>query len=75
VERSDLIVTVPEPLARYFSTVSAGIRYVRPPFDPPRIDLKQFWHRKFHHDARNSWLRSLICRLFQKSRRARPDRR
>jgi DNA-binding transcriptional LysR family regulator len=71
VERSDLIVTVPEPLARYFSTVSARIRCVRPPFDPPRIDLKQFWHRKFHHDARNTWLRSLICRLFQDSRRAR----
>ena len=69
VERSDLIVTVPEPLARYFSTVSARIRYVRPPFDPPRIDLKQFWHRKFHHDARNSWLRGLICQLFQKSGR------
>lgn len=70
VERSDLIVTVPEPLARYFSSVSARIRCVRPPFDPPRIDLKQFWHRKFHHDARNGWLRALICRLFQRTRRA-----
>ena len=69
VERSDLVVTVPEPLARYFSTVSARIRCVRPPFDPPRIDLKQFWHRKFHHDARNTWLRSLVCRLFQKQPR------
>jgi DNA-binding transcriptional LysR family regulator len=74
VERSDLLVTVPEPLARYFSTVSARIRCVRPPFDPPRIDLKQFWHRKFHHDARNGWLRALVCRLFQKSA-ARQDAR
>jgi DNA-binding transcriptional LysR family regulator len=73
VERSDLIVTVPEPLARYFSTVSARIRCVRPPFDPPRIDLKQFWHRKFHHDARNAWLRALVCRLFQKTRAPRPQ--
>jgi DNA-binding transcriptional LysR family regulator len=68
VEQSDLLVTVPEPLARYFSTVSARIRCVRPPFEPPRIDLKQFWHRKFHHDARNTWLRELICRLFQRPR-------
>jgi len=68
VEQSDLIVTVPEPLARYFSTVSAGIRCVRPPFEAPRIDLKQFWHRKFHHDARSAWLRALMCRLFQRSR-------
>jgi len=66
VEQSDLVVTVPVPLARYFSTVSARLRVVRPPFDPPRIDLKQIWHRKFHHDARNRWLRSLMCDLFQK---------
>ena len=66
VEQSDLVVTVPVPLARYFSTVSAGIRIVRPPFDPPRIDLKQIWHRKFHHDARSRWLRNLMCGLFQK---------
>lgn len=66
VEQSDLVVTVPVPLARYFSTVSARIRVVRPPFDPPHIDLKQIWHRKFHHDARNRWLRSLMCSLFQK---------
>jgi DNA-binding transcriptional LysR family regulator len=72
VEHSDLIVTVPEPLGRYFAGVSARIRCVRPPFDPPHIDLKQFWHRKFHHDARNAWLRNLVCRLFQKhERRAR----
>ena len=66
VEQSDLVVTVPVPLARYFSTVSARLRVVRPPFDPPRIDLKQIWHRKFHHDARNRWLRNLMCGLFQK---------
>jgi hypothetical protein len=27
--------------------------------------LKQVWHRKFHHDERNRWLRSMVCRLFQ----------
>jgi DNA-binding transcriptional LysR family regulator len=70
VEQSDLIVTVPEPLARYFSSVSARIRVVRPPFNPPRIDLKQSWHRKFHHEPRNRWLRGLVCGLFQKSSRS-----
>lgn len=69
VAQSDLIVTVPEPLARYYCSVSAQLRVVGLPFDLPRIDLKQFWHRKFHHDERNSWLRALICRLFQDSRR------
>lgn len=65
VAQSDLIVTIPEPLARYFSNVSAHLRVVSLPFEPPRIDLRQFWHRKFHHDERNRWLRALVCKLFQ----------
>lgn len=69
VERSDLVVIVPEPLANYFSTVSTRIRSVKLPFDPPRIDLKQFWHRRYHHDARNRWLRNFVCGLFQTPRR------
>lgn len=67
VAQSDLIVTVPEPLARYFSRVSAQLRVVGLPFDPPRIDLRQFWHRKFHHDERNRWLRSVVADLFQRA--------
>lgn len=66
VAQSDLIVTIPEPLARYFARVSANVRNVGLPFDPPRIQLKQFWHRKFHHDQRNAWLRSRVCALFQR---------
>lgn len=72
VAQSDLIVTVPEPLARYFSNTSSQVRVVGLPFEPPRIDLKQFWHRKFHHDARNRWLRELTCKLFQAPRTQRP---
>jgi DNA-binding transcriptional LysR family regulator len=68
VAQSDLIVTVPEPLARYFASVAADLRLVSLPFDPPRIALKQFWHRKFHDDVRNRWLRALVCRLFQDRR-------
>jgi DNA-binding transcriptional LysR family regulator len=65
VAQSDLIVTIPEPLARYFASIAAGVRLVQLPFDPPRIAIKQFWHRKFHHDARNRWLRGVACELFQ----------
>ena len=68
VAQSDLIVTVPEPLGRYFSEASTQVRVVALPFESPRIDLKQFWHRKFHHDARNRWLRALTCQLFQRPR-------
>jgi DNA-binding transcriptional LysR family regulator len=67
VEQSDLIVTVPEPLAHYFCSVSAHLRMIGLPFEPPRIDLKQSWHRKFHHDERNRWLRSVVAGLFQRT--------
>jgi DNA-binding transcriptional LysR family regulator len=65
VAQSDLVVTIPQPLALYFSRVGANVRVVGLPFEPPRIALKQFWHRKYHRDARNRWLRNLVCRLFQ----------
>jgi DNA-binding transcriptional LysR family regulator len=65
IAQSDLIVTIPEPLAHYFSSIAAGVRVVQLPFEPPRIAIKQFWHRKFHHDARSRWLRALSCELFQ----------
>lgn len=65
VAQSDLIVTIPEPLARYFARASTNLRAIGLPFEPPRIQLKQFWHRKFHHDQRNAWLRSRVCALFQ----------
>jgi DNA-binding transcriptional LysR family regulator len=66
IAQSDLIVTIPEPLARYFTGISANVRMVGLPFEPPRIPLKQFWHRKFHHDQRNAWLRARVCALFQR---------
>ena len=66
--QSDLIVTVPEALAHHFCAMSTRVRVVGLPFQAPRIDLKQFWHRRFHHDARNRWLRAVTCKLFQSSR-------
>lgn len=65
VAHSDLIVTVPEPLADYFSAASPQVRVVGLPFPSPRIPLRQVWHRKFHHDPRNRWLRTLTAELFQ----------
>jgi DNA-binding transcriptional LysR family regulator len=75
VAQSDLIVTVPEPLARYFARFAAGVRVVQLPFEPPRIGIKQFWHRKFHHDDRNRWLRALLYEVFQSKPRSRAPSR
>lgn len=64
VARSDLVVTVPHALALYFAGLSANLKIVRPALDIPSIDLKQHWHRRYHRDAKNKWLRELVAQLF-----------
>jgi DNA-binding transcriptional LysR family regulator len=63
VEASDLIATVPRDLAdvcrRY-----AGVRIVETPLKAPVIAVHQFWHRRFHKDPANVWLRGLVQSLF-----------
>jgi DNA-binding transcriptional LysR family regulator len=64
IARSDLITTVPHALALYFSRLSPDLVIVRPPFDIAGFDLKQHWHRKYHNDSRNQWLRRQVTQLF-----------
>lgn len=33
----------------------------------PDYDIKQYWHRKFHHHPRLAWLRSLLQREYSRS--------
>lgn len=64
IGQSDLIVTLPHAIGQYFSQIGANIRIVEPPLPIPRIDLFQHWHRGYHHDLRNKWLRTLVAGLF-----------
>jgi DNA-binding transcriptional LysR family regulator len=63
IAKSDLVVTVPLAVGTCFAQ-SAQIKLVRQPFDIPKFDLKQHWHRRYHHDPRNRWIRGLVVRLF-----------
>ncbi|WP_432787982.1 LysR family transcriptional regulator [Novosphingobium rhizosphaerae] len=63
VANSDIITTVPMGVARAYSQM-AGLRWVLPPLDLPRIPIKQFWHRRVHFDQASIWLRGLIARNF-----------
>ena len=60
IEASDLIATVPRDLAdlcvRY-----ADLRIVGAPLKSPVIAVHQFWHRRFHKDPANAWLRSVVA--------------
>lgn len=77
VARSDLVATVPEAVGRAFASCSA-IRMLRPPFDVPRFDVRQHWHRRVHQDPQNQWLRGVIHSLFvsaeQLMNRAAPEK-
>jgi DNA-binding transcriptional LysR family regulator len=63
VSETDLIVTVTSKLAE--ATMGRFGLAMRPhPIDLPTIQINTFWHRRFHQDAGNSWLRNLIFELF-----------
>jgi DNA-binding transcriptional LysR family regulator len=64
VARSDLVATVPHALATYFARLSPDLAVAMPPLDIAGFDLKQHWHRKFHNDPRNKWLREQVAQLF-----------
>jgi DNA-binding transcriptional LysR family regulator len=59
VASSDLVATVPKAVAVSFSTL-ANIRVLDPPIQVPDFGVKQFWHRRFHHDPRIVWLRNIL---------------
>jgi DNA-binding transcriptional LysR family regulator len=64
VARTDLIATVPRAVAAFFSGL-VNLQVLDPPIDVPEFAVKQYWHRRFHHDARVIWLRMMIFDFHQ----------
>ena len=64
IARSDLVVTVPHAVGITYGRPEHGLKMMQLPFRSPRIELRQHWHRTVHQDARNTWLRALVRRLF-----------
>jgi DNA-binding transcriptional LysR family regulator len=64
VAASDLIATVPKLIGECFSMLG-NIKMVPPPFATPMIEVKQFWHRRFHSDPRSIWFRGLLMSIFR----------
>jgi DNA-binding transcriptional LysR family regulator len=64
IANSDLVVTVPLAVGVSFAAI-ARLRLLKPPFDVPRFDIKQHWHRRVHQDPRNRWLRTQVEALFR----------
>lgn len=63
LESSDLVATVPEVFARR-SARRFQLSYRPHPVDLPTIEIRVFWHSKYHQDPANRWLRDMIVELF-----------
>ena len=60
IEQTDLAATINRPLAEYFVRSGAKVKILEMPPEIPPIAIDQVWHRRFHDDARNKWLRALV---------------
>ncbi len=63
VATTDMITTVPRAVGSSYAR-HANLRLVPPPIAIPPIELKQFWHIRFHNDPGVVWLRGLVAKLF-----------
>lgn len=63
VSESDLVVTVTDKLAEATQN-RFGLKMRELPVSLPKISINIFWHRRFHQDPGNRWLRSLIFEMY-----------
>ncbi|MFG6138551.1 LysR family transcriptional regulator [Halomonas sp. B23F22_10] len=63
VSDTDLVVTVTDKLAEA-TAARFGLRAMPHPLSLPEVPINLFWHRRFHRDAGNRWLRRLIHEMF-----------
>lgn len=64
LEQSDLVATLPRPLAIQFARI-CDLLVVEPPFATPLIEVKQLWHKRFDGHPRLRWLRRLVAEISQ----------
>jgi len=59
VAESDLVLTVPERVARVFAP-SHGLAVVEPPESLPTFTMWMVWHERRRHDPAHAWLRGVV---------------
>jgi DNA-binding transcriptional LysR family regulator len=63
LERSDLILTLPERIARAWS-LQGRLKLLKPPVAIPPADVAVHWHPRFDREPGNLWLRARLHELF-----------
>lgn len=59
VARTDLLLTGPSMLIRYFAEL-VPLQVLAPPFDLPTYPEEAYWHERFEEDPAHAWLRRLV---------------
>jgi DNA-binding transcriptional LysR family regulator len=62
VARSDLLLTGPSTLIRYFAEL-VPLQVLRPPIDLPTYPEEAYWHQRFDEDPAHTWLRNLVKKI------------
>lgn len=57
---SDLLGSLPIHFARYSARL-LNLNLYLPPFDPPIIQMRMYWHRRLEQDRAQAWLRNKIA--------------
>jgi DNA-binding transcriptional LysR family regulator len=60
IARSDLLLTGPSMLIRYFAEV-VPLQVLPPPIDLPTFPEEAYWHERFDEDPAHAWLRGLLA--------------
>jgi DNA-binding transcriptional LysR family regulator len=63
LERSDLVLTLPQRVAEVFES-RGRLKSLPPPVAIPPADVAVHWHERFEGDAGNRWLRELMIELY-----------
>jgi len=63
LERTDLILVLPERVAKVFER-QGRLKYLPAPVTIPPADVAVFWHERFDADPGNRWLREQLLELF-----------
>lgn len=64
VAETDLLATVPRQIGEALAR-NPGIVVASCPLDIPHFPVKQFWHKRRHHDPANRWIRGVCAQILQ----------
>jgi DNA-binding transcriptional LysR family regulator len=64
---TDLVLTLPRRSGILLAK-ELKLKVLAPPIEFRRLEINQYWHERFHHDAGHQWFRGVVADLFNAGR-------